>query len=606
MSHIDERTFTLNVEDKFTVKTTINFHDYQDIGGRSTDHICKVVTGDYPQEILDRIKTKIKCSVEILENLFRSEVDDEDNEPLEVYLNMENLTCEQIEKEANELLEGTGLKAIVNSTEECYDSDDMYCDLEMFEAYLVYEKEDESLDDTTTGRYCDLGSVRDEILATAALYGEMTIAIQCERTDRTRARYFAVGKVEDKLFTGMVYGYEGGGCYSFDYLHRQKFIPSDSQYGECWDDDYRETLLCTAVDSEFIRRCNDIIALHLKYDGDAGQYMIRDPKMYEHELMLGFGNHFNTPTYGFTTFDNGTVETYSRSEFMYDALHAKKLARDMAEYHHTTNPEEPSLSFATLVEETMRSLRDDDVYGPIMDDETEEKLRAYLNSIFDEMENRGLSMDEVAFRECDVCTNCGKVLLSDDELYESPISGSLCQCCSVMCDSCDMYFAPKEIATHDDCDLCPSCLEKQIEAEEDVLKKPETFCPMCCYEVEYDPDTSECCDCGSAIPDAIIELQDTVDTLTEQINAFKSNPLYGVFILEGGLIDTTTAFFDYDAAVAFALKSANEKKFLGEDNKQITFKTYDELEEYNRESFVGIEIFIETIDRGVEEVSNVN
>jgi len=62
------------------------------------------------------------------------------------------------------------------------------------------------------------------------------------------------------------------------------------------------------------------------------------------------------------------------------------------------------------------------------------------------------------------------------------------------------------------CDL--SSVKDELEAfavdlSKNYQKKPESFCPMCCHNVTYNPENSECDDCGAAIPDGVIELEES-------------------------------------------------------------------------------------------------
>lgn len=168
---------------------------------------CTDVTGDYTNAQLNIIYLTLNDNEAVLENLWNYDI--EDDIP-EAYLNLAKLTTKKIEDEANEILAGTGLKAYVFETSEEYEatdiSDALYDGLPMFEGYLVHEASEDDLEDTTTGRYCNLQSVREEILATAQAYSKLTIGVMREE-DSDRVRYMAVGKVEDDQFTGIVYAY---------------------------------------------------------------------------------------------------------------------------------------------------------------------------------------------------------------------------------------------------------------------------------------------------------------------------------------------------------------------------------------------------------------
>ena len=68
-------------------------------------------------------------------------------------------------KKANDILKETSIIAIIIQTSEYFidcDEDDEYYGEPMYEAYLEDYNEDE-IDDTRTGRYCDVGSVVEEL-----------------------------------------------------------------------------------------------------------------------------------------------------------------------------------------------------------------------------------------------------------------------------------------------------------------------------------------------------------------------------------------------------------------------------------------------------------
>lgn len=91
---------------------------------------------------------------------------------------VQNTHIKHLTNEVNTLLEGSGLTVSVYETSEIYGKDDMghknedantedpYFGMPMYEANLQ-DKNEDVVEDTTTGRYCDLFSVREEIIAFA-------------------------------------------------------------------------------------------------------------------------------------------------------------------------------------------------------------------------------------------------------------------------------------------------------------------------------------------------------------------------------------------------------------------------------------------------------
>jgi|GEM_PF-5932476 len=75
------------------------------------------------------------------------------------------------ESELNAMLNGMGYTAVIYETDEEYEDcseDDPYYGSTMYEAYIEAD-DGETVDGTTTGRYCDISSVIGEISATAKM-----------------------------------------------------------------------------------------------------------------------------------------------------------------------------------------------------------------------------------------------------------------------------------------------------------------------------------------------------------------------------------------------------------------------------------------------------
>ena len=77
--------------------------------------------------------------------------------------------------EINSLLKNTDVEACFIETSENYtdcDEEDEFYDAPMFEAFLQLKDDSETVDDTTTGRYCSFVDVLDELEAFAIEYLE--------------------------------------------------------------------------------------------------------------------------------------------------------------------------------------------------------------------------------------------------------------------------------------------------------------------------------------------------------------------------------------------------------------------------------------------------
>ena len=55
----------------------------------------------------------------------------------------------------------------------------------------------------------------------------MNFFIQLDQQNSNTVRYFAIGEHDsENKFTGIVYGYEGGGVHSDAFIYKGKFLPS--------------------------------------------------------------------------------------------------------------------------------------------------------------------------------------------------------------------------------------------------------------------------------------------------------------------------------------------------------------------------------------------
>jgi len=116
------------------------------------------------------------------------------------------------------------------------------------------------------------------------------------------------------------------------------------------------------------------------------------------------------------------------------------------------------LSITELVIEAVGEVFNDNVRGDSPIDI--EEVKKYITLIADAIaENNDLSA--INIMECEVCIECGTVLLPDDECYEKHDGQALCAKCSVLCGDCDEYHTEEEGVRDTNNEFyCSSCLAK--------------------------------------------------------------------------------------------------------------------------------------------------
>jgi len=254
-------------------------------------------------------------------------------------------------------------------------------------------------------------------------------------------RYFAVGVLQNGLFSGIIHGYEGGGSYSEHYMLEGKYIP----YAEVENEAF-ETIMNQIMWESFIKECYERLEEYVEYSNNGYFYEIKDRDKFNKFTPV----YFPKPDYANTVF--GNKEKYWSDEDFLKKCDIKEVAKKIVQ-----NTKISQVSHSSIIKGTMEKLKQDNIYGPFFTEEVEKLLTEYLNKIFAEIEERSINLDEIAFRECDICTSCNKVLLPDDELYTSHEGESLCDACSIRCEGCEKYFTSIEIVIEDGFFVCRQC-----------------------------------------------------------------------------------------------------------------------------------------------------
>lgn len=145
---------------------------------------------------------------------------------------------------------------------------------------------------------------------------EKSIFIQLVQANKKNVRYFCVGSHDkDNKFTGLVYGYEGGGEFSEKLIIHDKFIPDyiNDEPIE-WDtlvDAFNKISLYT------FEELNDAVSEYLDFNTDVLEWEVIEEKMnlfdekvYSHNMLI------NPPSYAMTSWDDRDIGYYGMEEFI--------------------------------------------------------------------------------------------------------------------------------------------------------------------------------------------------------------------------------------------------------------------------------------------------
>lgn len=94
----------------------------------------------------------------------------------------------------------------------------------------------------------------------------VSIFVQTNGKSDSSVRYFSVGYLNNGKFSGLVYGYEGGGEYSYAYAYQGKYLSEDDAEGGCMGFDEREAVLVSLMGSDLMNEINSIGSYLFTYD----------------------------------------------------------------------------------------------------------------------------------------------------------------------------------------------------------------------------------------------------------------------------------------------------------------------------------------------------
>ncbi len=171
-----------------------------------------------------------------------------------------------------------------------------------------------------------------------------SIFIQLSKPNENLVRYFCIGNYDnDNLFTGHVYGYEGGGEFSDRFIYKNKFLPEYDAVGEPLDWECNEELFNFLSIYKFDELDDSIIKI-LDFDCTLQQWYVLDEKLsiFDGTIQYTENINCNPPSYALTSWDGTKLETWSIEELK---LEIKNKSKDvLLEYcsdhveHHKAFP----------------------------------------------------------------------------------------------------------------------------------------------------------------------------------------------------------------------------------------------------------------------------
>lgn len=151
------------------------------------------------------------------------------------------------------------------------------------------------------------------------------------------------------------------------------------------------------------------------------------------------------------SYDDADLVAYQEQKI--DKVAIQKALKGMIDHLILLNEGE-TFSSSTLMTMAIDALCEDEEYCDLIDRKSAE---AYLQKIADALELKGLTFYDINILECEICSQCGVVLLPDDECYQDHESGlALCSACSIQCRGCGNAIASSKVVgcTEYYCEVC--------------------------------------------------------------------------------------------------------------------------------------------------------
>lgn len=157
----------------------------------------------------------------------------------------------------------------------------------------------------------------------------MNFFIQLDQQNSNIVRYFAIGEHDsENKFTGIVYGYEGGGVYSDAFIYKSKNLPSYFEDEPIEWDELEEVF--NKISKYKFDELDSKAREFMDFDTNALQWIVLEKSKHLFENMVYSTMEINPPSYGLTSWEDTPKEEWEFNDFKNEIT--KHLKDSLVEY----------------------------------------------------------------------------------------------------------------------------------------------------------------------------------------------------------------------------------------------------------------------------------
>ena len=157
----------------------------------------------------------------------------------------------------------------------------------------------------------------------------MNFFIQLDQQNSNTVRYFAIGEHDsENKFTGIVYGYEGGGVHSDAFIYKGKFLPSYFEDEPIEWDELEEVF--NKISKYKFDELDSKAREFMDFDTNALQWIVLEESKHLFENLVYSTMEINPPSYGLTSWEDTPKEEWEFNDFKNEIT--KHLRDSLVEY----------------------------------------------------------------------------------------------------------------------------------------------------------------------------------------------------------------------------------------------------------------------------------
>ena len=157
----------------------------------------------------------------------------------------------------------------------------------------------------------------------------MNFFIQLDQQNSNIVRYFAIGEHDsENKFTGIVYGYEGGGVHSDAFIYKSKNLPSYFEDEPIEWDELEEVF--NKISKYKFDELDSKAREFMDFDTNAFQWIVLEESKHLFENLVYSTVEINPPSYGLTSWEDTPKEEWEFNDFKNEIT--KHLKDSLVEY----------------------------------------------------------------------------------------------------------------------------------------------------------------------------------------------------------------------------------------------------------------------------------